>query len=170
VISGATASVSNNATLTMDVGYDVTKHVSAMLMLGIPPKATVTGEGTLKPYGSLGSVRYGPSIFTTTYNFRQQHLLRPYFGGGVAYAIIFKEYDAAVTDLTVHNNWGSVVQGGVELPIDKHFTCFVDFKKVWLSVNAHGLLSGETPAVAHIQLNPPLVSVGFKYQLGHRPR
>jgi hypothetical protein len=53
---------------------------------------------------------------------------------------------------------------------DHHFSCFVDFKKVWLSVNAHGLLSGETPAVAHIQLNPPLVSVGFKYQFGRRPR
>jgi hypothetical protein len=24
--------------------------------------------------------------------------------------------------------------------------------------------------VAHIQLNPPLVSVGFKYQFGGRPR
>src|SRR5262249_59062489 len=60
VIPGAAAVVGNNISVTLDIGCEITKSVSAQLMLGIPPKPSVTGEGTVAALGELGSVRYGP--------------------------------------------------------------------------------------------------------------
>jgi outer membrane protein W len=69
---------------------------------------------------------------------------RPYVGGEAAYAIIFKEFDGSVKHLQVHNNWGSVLQGGVESELNSKYTVFLGFKEVWLAVNAHGVLSDGT--------------------------
>src|SRR6266436_562663 len=43
-VTGSTAKASNNLTLTFDLGYDITKNISASVMLGIPPKPHITGE------------------------------------------------------------------------------------------------------------------------------
>jgi outer membrane protein W len=88
---------------------------------------------------------------------------RPYVGGGAAYAIIFKNFDGSVKDLKVNNNWGSVVQGGAEYEVNSKYTVFVDFKEVWLAVNAHGVLSDGTNVKARVKLNPSLLSVGIKF-------
>jgi outer membrane protein len=88
---------------------------------------------------------------------------RPYLGGGAAYAIIFKNFDGSVKDLKVNNNWGSVVQGGAEYEVNSKYTVFVDFKEVWLAVNAHGVLSDGTDVKARVKLNPSLLTVGIKF-------
>ena len=163
VIPGGTASASSNFSTTFEVGYDVTKHISASLFFGMPPKPHIDGRGTVASLGTLGKVRYGPAIFTGYYHFPKVAGFRPYAGGGAAYAIILKEFDGAVTQLNAHNNWGSVLQGGVERELTKKLDLFVDFKEVWLSVNAEGFLSGGVPVKARVKLDPSLVSVGIKF-------
>ena len=163
VLPGATAEASNNLSLTFDIGYDITKNISASVMFGVPPKPHITGEGTVGSLGVLGKVRYGPAVFTGYYRFPKVGRFRPYLGGGVAYAMIFKEFDGSVTQLGVHNNWGSVLQGGAEYKLNKKFDLFVDFKEVWLAVDAHGQLGGDVPVKARVKLNPSLVSVGLKF-------
>jgi outer membrane protein W len=56
-IPGANATVSNNVSVTFDIGYDITKNLAASLMIGIPPKPTITGEGTIPTDGVFGKVR-----------------------------------------------------------------------------------------------------------------
>jgi len=162
LLSGGTAKASNNMTLTFDLGCEITKNISASVTTGIPPKPHITGEGAAASLGILGKVRYGPAFFTGYYRFPKAGPFRPYVGGGAAYAIIFKEFDGSVKNLQVHNNWGSVVQGGVEYELKK-YTLFVDFKEVWLGVNAHGVLNDGTPVKAHVKLNPSLITVGIKF-------
>ncbi len=162
-IPGATATVSSNLTTTFEVGYDVTKNITASMCFGFPPKPHITGQGTVAPLGTLGKVRYGPAIFTGYYRFPKVAGFRPYAGAGAAYAIILKEFDAAVTQLKVHNNWGFVMQGGVERELNQKLDLFVDFKQVWLSVNAQGFLSGGAPVRARVKLDPSLISVGLKF-------
>jgi outer membrane protein len=164
-VSGGTAKASNNMTLTFDVGYEITKNISASVTTGIPPKPHITGEGAVASLGMLGKVRYGPAFFTGYYRFPKMGQFRPYVGGGAAYAIIFKEFDGSVKQLNVHNNWGSVLQGGVEYELNSKYTLFVDFKEVWLGVNAHGVLSDGTDVKAHVKLNPSLITVGIKFHL-----
>lgn len=162
-LSGGTAKVSNNMSVTFDVGYELTKNISVSMMSGIPVKPHVTGEGAAASLGVLGKVRYGPAIFTGYYRFPKTGRFRPYIGGGAAYAIILKEFDGSVKDLKVDNNWGSVVQGGAEYEVNSKYTLFVDFKEVWLAVNAHGVLSDGTAVKARVKLDPSMVTVGIKF-------
>jgi outer membrane protein len=166
---GGTAEASNNMSVTFDLGYEVTKNISLSMTTGIPVKPHVTGEGKAASLDMLGKVRYGPALFTVYYRFPKTGRFRPYIGGGAAYAIIFKDFDGSVNDLKVHNNWGSVVQGGAEYEVNSKYTLFFDFKEVWLAVNAHGVLNDGTAVKAHVILNPSLVTVGIKFHFpfGH---
>jgi outer membrane protein len=163
VIPGSTASASSNFSSTFEVGYDLTKNISASVFFGVPPKPHIDGRGTVAPLGTLGKVRYGPAIFSANYRFPKIAGFRPYAGGGAAYAIILKEFDGAVTQLNAHNNWGTVLQGGLERELTEKLDFFVDFKEVWLSVNAEGFLSGGVPVKARVKLDPSLVSMGIKF-------
>src|SRR6185369_8158988 len=59
IIPGATASASSNFTTMFEVGYDVTKNISASIFSGFPPKPHIDGRGTVASLGTLGKVRYG---------------------------------------------------------------------------------------------------------------
>jgi hypothetical protein len=48
----------------------------------------------------------------------------------------------------------SILQGGAEYEVNSKYTLFVDFKEVWLSVNAHGVLDDGTDVKARVKLNP----------------
>src|SRR5262249_3961101 len=89
LLSGGTAEASNNVSMTFDLGYEITNKISVSVTSGIPVKPHVTGEGTAASLGMLGKVRYGPMIFTGQYQFPKIGRIRPYAGGGAAYAIIF---------------------------------------------------------------------------------
>ena len=164
-LSGGTAEASNNVSMTFDLGYEITHNISVSVTSGIPVKPHVTGEGAAAPLGILGKVRYGPMIVAGQYHFPKIGRITPYVGGGAAYAIIFKNFDGSVKNLRVNNNWGSVVQGGAEYELNSKYTLFVDFKEVWLAVNAHGLLSDGTAVKARVNLDPSLVTVGIKFHL-----
>jgi outer membrane protein len=163
VIPGASAIVSNNVSVTFDIGCDITKNISTQLMLGIPPKPTIAGEGSVTALGELGAVRYGPAILSGLYKVRRFGAFQPYVGAGAAYAIILKDHQASVSDLHVRNNFGFVLQWGAEYPVARKWSVFADFKEIWLAVDSHGLI-GAAPVTAHVKLNPTLVSAGLKYR------
>jgi len=169
-VPDAGAQVSNDESVTLDVGYDITREISTQLMIGVPPRPTINGQGTVASLGELGAVRYGPGILTGLYRIRRWRAFQPYVGPGVAYAIFLKDHDASVTDLHVANSFGSVLQAGAEYKIGERWSIFGDFKEVWLGVNAHGLIGGEVPVTAHVSLNPSLASAGIKYRFGRAQR
>ena len=165
LLPGASANVTDNGTLTLDLGYDISDNVSALLMVGVPPRPLINGRGTVATLGQLGQVRYGPVILTGRYSLRQWGAFRPYAGTGLAYAVILKNHDAAVSQLDVHNHFGFALQGGAEYDVGRNWELFADFKQLWLAVNAHGSLAGGVPVKAHVILNPSLVSLGMKVRL-----
>jgi outer membrane protein len=164
-LPGASANVTDNATLTLDLGYDISDNVSALLMVGVPPRPLINGRGTVATLGQLGQVRYGPVILTGRYSLRKWGSFRPYAGTGVAYAIILKDHDAAVSRLDVNNHFGFVLQTGAEWSVGGNWEIFADLKQLWLAVNAKGLLAGGVPVKAHVTLNPSLASLGMKVRL-----
>jgi outer membrane protein len=162
VIPGATATVSNNMTLMFDIGYDITKAFSLQITGGIPPKPMVTGERAVASLGDLGAVRYGPVVLTGVYHMPRWRGWQPYVGAGTVYAIILHEEDRAVSDLNAVNNWGFVLQGGIERALSNNFDVFVDFKEAWLAVGAHGNLLGQVPVTAKVILDPSIIGIGMK--------
>ena len=87
-------------------------------------------------------------ILTGTYHMPRWRGWQPYGGAGAVYAIILHEEDRAVSDLIVLNDWGFVLQGGIERAISNNFDLFVDVKEAWLAVGAHGNLLGQVPVTA----------------------
>lgn len=163
-LPGSTVTLTNDVTATVDVGYYFTKNIAASLMAGVPPKPTIGGAGTIESYGELGAVRYGPAIASAHYHFLPDQALQPYLGVGVAYAIVFKNHDKALTSLKVNNNFAPVVQGGADYMFNKHWGTFVDCKFLWLSMDARGKIGGVVPVSARVKIYPSIVSAGLKYR------
>jgi len=163
VIPGATAQARNNVTAIFDIGYDITKDFAVLMMSGIPPRTAVDGRGTVAPLGNLGAVRLGPVFLTGIYRGPEWGGFRPYVGAGFAHAFILKNYSGAVTDLNVHDNSGFALQAGVEYRLSGAFGLFVDYKRLWLTLNADGQLGSE-PITARVTLDPNLVSAGVRFQ------
>jgi outer membrane protein len=138
VIPRATANVSDDLTVIFDVGY------------------------TVSSLGELGKVRYGPLILTGTYGW-QWGAFRPYGGLGAAYAIILNDFDGSVSKLHVHNNWGFVLQAGIEYRLSRRWDLFLDYKRLWLDVKAEGFLANGAPVRALVTLDPHLISSGVKF-------
>jgi outer membrane protein len=164
VVPGASATVTNNVTVIVDGGYYFTKHIAATIFGGIPPKPTLSGTGTIAPYGNLGSLWYAPPILSTHYHFLKWGPIQPYAGGGVGYAIILKKHNEALKNLQVHNNFAPVAQAGTDYMFNKKWGAFVDCKQAWLSVDAHGNIEGVVPAKARVKLYPTIVSAGLTYR------
>jgi outer membrane protein len=162
VIPGASAHVTNSKTIIFDIGYDLSDNVAVMLMGGVPPTANVMARGTVASSGKFGKVRFGPAILTAIYRLPEWHGFRPYAGAGVAHLFILKEYDGSVEQLKVGDDWGPVLQAGVEYRLSRKWELFVDYKHAWLSVPARGYLAGD-PIRARVTLNPNLVSAGVKF-------
>ena len=162
VIPGSTARVTDNVTLMFDVGYDLSDHWALMLMAGIPPRPAVDGKGTVSSFGTLGAVRYGPIFFTGVYRFPEWRGFRPYAGAGGAYVHVFRNYNGAVTQLNVHDNWGFALQAGVEYRLNRSTELFVDYKRLWLDLSAEGRLA-NAPVRARVTLDPDVISTGVKF-------
>lgn len=160
-VPGATVHIADDVTAMLDIGYNVSNSLAVQVMVGIPPRASAIGKGSVAPLGSLGAVRLGPVIATAVYRFPDFHGFRPYAGAGGTYVFILKEYDGAVTDLTVRGNWGVALQGGLEYRVNRSLELFADYKRLWVKVKAEGLL-GPAPARGRVTLDPDLISAGIK--------
>ena len=161
-VPNSSVDVSTDTGIAFDIGYDLSDRVSVQLMFGVPPRPSITGERAITALGELGQVRYGPVILTGLYRLPRLGPAHPYVGAGVAYAVIVRAHDGSVSHLRVHNDWGVVLQAGVELPISGRVALYADVKRMWLSVDADGTISGGIPVVARVRLDPILVGVGLK--------
>ena len=162
-VPGATAHARNNVTGIFDVGYNFTKEFAVVVMSGIPPRTAVEGRGTVASLGTLGAVRFGPIFLTGIYRLPQWGALQPYVGAGIAHAFILKDYDGSVAQLNVHDNSGFTLQAGFEYRYSKSWGVFVDYKRLWLHLDADGLIE-NIPVTARVTLDPNLVSAGVRYQ------
>ena len=163
-VPGASVDVSDGVTMTFDIGYDVTRDISVMLTLGIPPRPSITGRGAVEALGELGEVRYGSVTLTGVYRLPRLGPVQPYAGLGAAYAIILEPHDGSVSRLRVHNDWGFVLQAGAEVNLDRQWGIYVDVKRIWLSVDADGFVAGDVPVAARVRLDPTVVSAGLRYR------
>jgi outer membrane protein len=99
---------------------------------------------------------------TAQYHFKGLGAFKPYIGAGGAYAVIFNSPDGAIQKLNVDGAPAFVAQVGFDYALNQTWGLFVDAKKLFLSVNADGLLGA--PATAKVKLDPLVVSGGVVYR------
>jgi outer membrane protein len=151
------ATVTNNFTATLEVGAYLTDNISVSLAGGFPPTndlMTTTAAGTAKS----GTATYGSLILGAQYHFNELGAIRPYIGGGLAYNITFNTTVVAGSPLQIDNNFGGVLQAGMEAPVSDNMGVFVDVKKMFATAHAtKGALQED------IRLNPWIISAGLNF-------
>lgn len=163
-VPGGDASVQDNWSLSVEVGYFVTPDISLAFAAGLPPTTTVSGAGSLAGAGALGEVTYGPSVLSASYHFGKEGGIRPYLGAGISYTIIFDAKDRALSNLDVKNAWGTALVAGVDVPIDDRWGLFLDVKKIWTKSDATFDAVGGGRDKATLTLDPLVVSAGVSYR------
>jgi outer membrane protein len=160
-VAGANASASNNISLGLELGYDITPAIALSMTLGIPPTTKLTGKGGPVDGLELGKVSYGPAVISGHYHF-DFGSFKPYLGAGINYTQVMGASDGAVADLRVKSAWGSVLQAGFDVPVSKDWNVFFDVKQIFLETTAKGTVPafGGVPAQAKIKLDPMLIHAG----------
>lgn len=170
-VPGANIGVKDNTTLGIDIGYALNDRWTIRAALGIPPTTTLSTAGTLKGFvppltGTLGKVKYGPAVLSATWKFGGFGAFEPYVGAGVNYTHVFSSEDGDIAGLKVKSAFGTVLQAGFDVPIDRNWGLFLDARKIFVKTTATGTVPalGGPPAKASVTLNPLLVHVGASYR------
>jgi outer membrane protein len=157
--------------LALEAGYFVTRNIAIALSTAVPPIVNLkaTGFPGAPTYGSnlLGSVRAGIAMLLVQYHFTQFGPIQPYAGIGVGYALDFGNIsDGILTNISVDQNFGLILQAGADWMLTPNWGVFVDGKKAFFSTDAQGFaVPGNVPVRSHLTLEPWLTSAGiaFKY-------
>ena len=142
-----------------ELGYFVLDKLSVQLAGTTPTKTSNVPAGSLAGVPNLGNDEF--SIFTLTANFHplRGRTVSPYVGGGVALQKVWSVEDRFAQNMDVHDAFGPVIQGGVEVAVGKRFGLFFDAKKAFYTANASGDL-GPTRITAEAKLDPILLQAG----------
>jgi outer membrane protein len=164
-VAGGNATVEDNTPPSLEVGYFILPNISVAATIGLPPKTTLRGAGTLSSAGDLGTVTYGPGVYTVRYHLNPNGPIRPYVGAGVNWTIIFDTDDRALQNFKTSNTFGPALVAGVEVPFNQRFSLFGSVSKAWVSTNSRYNLptpGGLVPGTARVALDPLVVNAGLQ--------
>lgn len=163
-VPGAAVKVDSDTVFGVEIAYALTPSWTARLDLGTPVKTTLNGSGTaLGPLGRLGGIKAGPAIATITYSPGMLGPIRPYFGGGLTYVMIFSSSNGAVQNLKVDNNFGGVLTLGADWPLFRGYSIGLSVQKLFVKVNATGNV-GNAPVTANVRLDPLVTFLSLRKQ------
>ncbi len=170
VVPNASTRASNNTTLGLELGYDLSPQFSARLTVGVPPTTKVEGTGNLGASAGvpqpLAKVTYGPAVLSATWHpLGRRSGFSPYVGAGLNYPIIFSSEDQFLTNVHVHSKIGAAIQVGTDYAIDGKWGLFLDVKKLFTKVDVSAQLPGGGPvATTRARLSPLVVQIGLSYR------
>ena len=169
VVPAASTQASNNTTLALEAGYDLSPQASLRLTVGVPPTTKVQGTGNLSASAGiaqpLAKVKYGPAVLSATWHPLGRSGFSPYIGGGVNYPIIFSSRDGFLVNVDVKSKLGPTLQVGADYAIDARWGLFLDVKKLWTKVDVTANLpNGGPKATTSADLSPLVVHAGFSYR------
>lgn len=170
-VPGANVGAEDNTTLALDIGYALTDRWTIRAAVGIPPTTTLSAAGTLKGFvppltGTLGRVKYGPAVLSATWKIGDFGAFHPYVGAGLNYTHVFSSEDGDIAGLKVDSAFGTVLEGGFDVPLDRHWSLFLDARKIFVKTMATGTVPalGGPPAKASVTLDPLIVHMGVSYR------
>jgi outer membrane protein len=159
-LPGASISIANHYTASVEIGYQFTPDLSVSFTGGVPPTVDIDGAGTLSGVGRLGGVTYGPTALTAQYTFANLGRIKPYIGAGAMFMFVFDNEDGAMTNLKVDPAIGAVVRAGIDFDLANDWGLFLDVKQAYLRTHASGTFGGS-PVKADVRLDPTVVSIGL---------
>jgi len=169
IVPGASTRATDNTTLGVELGYDLTPHYAVRLTLGIPPTTSVEGTGNLSASAGLpqplAKVTYGPAVVSATWHPLGRSGFSPYIGAGLNYPIVVKVEDQFLVNVHVQTKIGTAIQFGADYAIDKKWGLFLDVKKLFMEADITANLPGGGPAATTTaKLNTLVIHAGVSYR------
>ena len=189
-VPGTGATVDNADTLGITITHFFTDHIAVETVAGIPPKFKFYGTGALssQAINPLGDVRqWSPAVVLKYYFLPAESRWRPYAGVGFSYiwftnAHVGTGFQQALsaqfthgqsaslpTSAKVDSEWSAVLNAGVTLKFNEHWSGALSFSYLPFGTKAHLTTTlpngGSVHSVAKITLDPlvTLLSVNYRF-------
>ncbi|KXV03128.1 OmpW family protein [Caballeronia sp. EK] len=179
-LAGSGAHPTSTDTVGITAEYYVTDNIGVAMLVGLPLKVNLVGEGTLQKYGNLGSTKPMPPAIELRYHlFSAESKFRPFIGLGVNYTWFTQvriSNSQFVTDnlgpggsahAELSSSWNPVFEIGANYAITKHWS--VGTSVGYIPVKTHLTLYGQTAtgtqivSTSTLRLNPLNVFVNVAY-------
>lgn len=186
--SGSGATVDDSDTFGLTTTWFMTDHIAAEAVLGVPPKFSLSGTGTLAALGKMGTAyEWSPTLLLKYYFGSAQSRFRPFVGAGAAYvwysgiklssavssgAFLYSPSTSTLlegsTTARLSSSFAPVINAGFTYNIDKHWSAGVSMSYMWLSTRATLTTNssvGTVTSTTKIRLNPIIsfASVGYRF-------
>lgn len=153
--------VNSNTQLGLTGTYMVTDNIGIELLAASPFSHEITLGGQL-----VGKTKHlPPSLYAQYYFLNKDSKARPYLGAGVNYTNFFSETEkmAGVTDLKLHDSWGLVLNGGLDINLTDNllFNTAVYYAKI--KTKADFKVAG-TQLSQDVRLDPLVFFMGIGYR------
>lgn len=158
---GGTVQATATATPEVDFSYFATDHIAFELI------AATTYHTINVNNSALGNLKVGntwllPPSLTVQYHFGPKEAFSPYVGVGVNYSIFYATSGSGiVNNLSLQDNFGAVIQAGVDYNFSGRWFANFDVKEIFLSTKAK--LNGGA-ITAKDALNPVIIGAGIGYR------
>jgi len=170
-LPGSTSDVGADTQPIFSGAYMITDNFSTELVLGLPYKHKLYGDGMIKGVGVLGTVEaLPPTLFGQYRFFKSDSFIRPYVGLGVTYAYFQRERGSSTltafldpggkpVTFEMDAKWAASAQIGATIKLKERW--FADFAvvKTKLKTTAHFSTNQSIKA----DLDPVAVSAAIGY-------
>lgn len=153
--------VNANTQLGLTGTYMITDNIGVELLAASPFSHEITLGGQL-----VGKTKHlPPSLYAQYYFLNKEAKARPYLGAGINYTNFFNETEkmAGVTDLKLHDSWGLVLNGGLDINLTDNllFNTAVYYAKI--KTKADFKVAG-TQLSQDVRLDPLVFFMGIGYR------
>jgi outer membrane protein len=153
-VAGTKVEINSKTFPEIDFAYNITRNVSAELVLTYPQKHDVFLQGA-----KIGTVKHLPPTLLLQYQFLPGEKFNPYLGAGLNYTrFMSANLPAGIT--TDKSSAGFAVQAGADVEIAKNLYLNLDFKRVKIETDVK--VSGAK--LTTLKVDPNLISVGIGWR------
>lgn len=151
---GAKVTVNDKTFPEIDFVYQISKNVSAELVLTYPQKHDVSLQGA-----KIGTLKHLPPTLLAQYQFAPGQSINPYVGAGINYTR-FMDVSLPSGITTDKDSVGFALQVGVDVEIGKNMYLNLDYKKVNIETDVK--VAGAK--LTTFKVDPDLISIGIGWR------
>lgn len=153
-VGGAKVEINDKTFPEIDIAYNLTRNISAELVLTYPQKHDVLLQGN-----KIGAIKHLPPALLLQYQFAPGATINPYIGGGINYTrFMSARLPAGIT--TDKGSFGPALQVGADFEIAKNTYINLDFKHVRIDTDVK--VAGAK--LTTLKVDPNLISVGIGWR------
>jgi outer membrane protein len=159
--AGADAKTGNATTFLLTFEYEFLPNIGVELVLGVPPKITAKGTGSVAFLGDVLSARNVAPTLLFNYHF-DLGAFKPYLGIGINYTKFVDVKSPYFADVKLSDSKGLAGQVGFDYAFSKEWGLFASIGKA--QVKSKVVAQGATVLQSTIDFRPITFAAGVGYR------